>query len=103
MFANSWKKSHGADFVAKLKKSNRSMSRLRRAVESAKRDLSSTQSVDIEVDCLLDDVDFTAVLTRQDFEDTQCGTLSALLGYSQVCLGRRRSRARQCVRYCVGW
>lgn len=61
--------SHGNEFVSKLHKSERSMSRLRRAVETAKKTLSTTQSVDIEVDCLLDDVDFSAVLTRQVFQE----------------------------------
>lgn len=59
----------GVEFVEKLQQSNRSMSRLRRAVETAKRNLSTTQSVDIEVDCLFEDVDFTATLTRSEFEE----------------------------------
>jgi len=61
--------SHGADFVNKLQTSNRSMSRLRRAVETAKRNLSTTLSVDIEVDSLFDNVDFTTTLTRNEFEE----------------------------------
>jgi L1 cell adhesion molecule like protein len=61
--------SHGAETVEKLKKSNRAMSRLRRAVETGKRALSTAQSVDIDVDHLLEDVDFTAVLTRSIFEE----------------------------------
>mmetsp|Transcript_3723 Transcript_3723/g.6881 ORF Transcript_3723/g.6881 Transcript_3723/m.6881 type:complete len:612 (+) Transcript_3723:57-1892(+) len=59
---------HGQDFGTQLAKSHRSMSRLRRAVENAKKALSTTSRVDIEVDCLLDDVDFNATLTRVEFE-----------------------------------
>ena len=62
------KDAHGADFVGRLQKYNRGMSRLRRAVETAKKNLSTVQSADIEVDCLLDDVDFSAALTRNEFE-----------------------------------
>lgn len=58
-----------ASFGAKLKKDGRAISRLRRAVEAAKKELSTAQSVDIEVDSLLGDVDFSATLTRKIFED----------------------------------
>lgn len=61
--------SHGVESAQKLKSSNRAMSRLRRAVETAKRTLSTAQTVDIEVDSLLEDIDFTAVLTRSTFEE----------------------------------
>jgi len=58
-----------AAFGAKLKKDGRAISRLRRAVEAAKKELSTAQSVDIEVDSLLGDKDFSATLTRKVFED----------------------------------
>lgn len=56
-------------FGAKLKKDGRAISRLRRAVELAKKELSTAQSVEIEVDALLGDKDFSATLTRAKFEE----------------------------------
>lgn len=52
----------------KVKSSARAVARLRRAVEQAKRTLSTTNCVDVEVDTLLEDVDFSAALTRSTFE-----------------------------------
>merc|ERR1719183_3109846 len=60
---------HGADVAGQIKKSDRAKSRLRRAVEAAKRSLSSAQSAEIEVDSLLGDLDYTTTLTRQKFEE----------------------------------
>lgn len=60
---------HGADVASQIKKSDRAKSRLRRAVEAAKRSLSSTQTAEIEVDSLLGDLDYSTKLTRQKFEE----------------------------------
>lgn len=60
---------HGADVASKVRNSTRAKSRLRRAVEAAKRSLSTTQSVEIEVDSLLGDLDFSTTLTRSKFEE----------------------------------
>ena len=59
---------HGKDFCAKIKKSNRALARLKQAVENAKKELSTTQAVKLEVDSLQDDVDFSVELTRSTFE-----------------------------------
>jgi len=60
---------HGDKIVSQIKKSDRARSRLRRAVETAKRSLSSTQSTEIEVDSLLGDLDYSTTLTRAKFEE----------------------------------
>jgi len=60
---------HGADVAGQIKASDRAKARLRRAVEAAKRSLSSTQSAEIEVDSLLGDLDYSTQLTRQKFEE----------------------------------
>jgi len=60
---------HGVAKTNEIKASPRSMSRLRRAVESAKKALSTTASVEIEVDSILGDLDFTASLSRSKFEE----------------------------------
>ena len=52
-----------------ITKSARAQSRLRRAVENAKRVLSSSSSAEIEVDSLVEDFDFTATLDRAKFEE----------------------------------
>ena len=60
---------HGADVAGQIKKSDRAKARLRRAVEAAKRSLSSAQAAEVEVDSLLGDLDYTTTLTRQKFEE----------------------------------
>ena len=60
---------HGKEKAALFDKSNRAMSRLRRACETAKRALSSGTSTTIEVDSLVEDVDFNVTLTRAKFEE----------------------------------
>lgn len=59
----------GKAMTEKVKKSNRSMSRLKRAVENAKKELSTAQSIEIEIDSLMDDYDFSETITRATFED----------------------------------
>ncbi|KAL9190146.1 hypothetical protein ACHAXT_007357 [Thalassiosira profunda] len=53
----------------KLTESARAQSRLRRAVENAKRVLSSSMSAEIEVDSLIGDFDFNVTLDRSKFEE----------------------------------
>lgn len=48
---------------------NRAIRRLRTACERAKRTLSSTTQTTIEVDSLIDGIDFTSTLTRARFEE----------------------------------
>ncbi|EED92282.1 heat shock protein, HSP70, hsc70 [Thalassiosira pseudonana CCMP1335] len=62
-------KAKNADVWAKLQDNPRAQSRLRRAVENAKRTLSSSMSTEIEVDSLVGDFDFTVTLDRAKFEE----------------------------------
>ena len=59
------KKKHKVD----LQNDKRSMARLRREVEKAKRALSSVHQVKVEVEGLIDGEDFSETLTRARFED----------------------------------
>ena len=60
---------HGADKLKMLQESKRGMSRLRRACEAAKRTLSVGTTAAIEVDSLVEDVDFNVTLSRSKFEE----------------------------------
>merc|ERR1711874_668303 len=64
-FIKIYKKKKGKD----LRKDNRAVQKLRREVEKAKRALSSTHQVKIEVESLYDGEDFTESLTRAKFEE----------------------------------
>uniref|UniRef100_A0A7S1FWH8 Heat shock protein 70 n=1 Tax=Corethron hystrix TaxID=216773 RepID=A0A7S1FWH8_9STRA len=59
---------HGEKIAATIKKSARANARLRRAVENAKKALSSSNTVSIEVDSISGDIDFAADLSRTEFE-----------------------------------
>lgn len=59
---------HGKNSTKPIKASNRSMQRLRRACESAKRSLSTVMETEVEVDGLVDGEAFTTTLTRAAFE-----------------------------------
>lgn len=59
---------HGKNSTKPIKASNRSMQRLRRACEAAKRNLSTAMETEIEVDGLVDGEAFTTTLTRAVFE-----------------------------------
>mmetsp|Transcript_20759 Transcript_20759/g.43635 ORF Transcript_20759/g.43635 Transcript_20759/m.43635 type:complete len:626 (-) Transcript_20759:1197-3074(-) len=61
-------KAKNADVRKKLDGNARAQSRLRRTVENAKRSLSSSMSVEIEVDSLIGDFDFNVTLSREKFE-----------------------------------
>jgi len=62
-------KEKDAKVFADFKNDARAQSRLRRAVESAKRVLSSSMSTEIEVDSLAGDFDFSVTLDRAKFEE----------------------------------
>ncbi|XP_029732800.2 heat shock protein 70 B2-like [Aedes albopictus] len=64
-FVEEFKRKHRKD----IKGSPRAMRRLRTAVERAKRTLSSSTEASIEVDALLDGVDFFSKITRARFEE----------------------------------
>jgi len=64
-----FEKKFGKDKAALLKGSQRAMSRLRRACETAKRNLSSSTTTKVEVDSIISDSDFSADLTRSKFEE----------------------------------
>ena len=67
-----------AEFNRKFKKdmteNKKSMRRLRTACEKAKRNLSSSSTVTLEIDSLYDGIDFNTSITRARFEDI-CGDL----------------------------
>ena len=58
---------HGLNARKAVKSSHRSMQRLRRACESAKRILSASHETDIEVEGLIDGADFVVTITREGF------------------------------------
>jgi len=64
-FMKEFKKKHGKD----LSQNDRALRRLRTACERAKRTLSSATTASVEIDSLLDGVDFNSTLTRAKFED----------------------------------
>ena len=64
-FIKIYKKKKGKD----LRKDNRAVQKLRREVEKAKRALSNSHQVKIEVESLYDGEDFTETLTRAKFEE----------------------------------
>jgi len=65
---------HGKNASKAVKASQRSLQRLRRAVETAKRGLSTSNSTEIELDSLIDGETFTCTLTRPLF-DKMCNSL----------------------------
>ena len=62
-------KSKDANVWKKMQDNPRAQSRLRRAVENAKRTLSSSMAAEIEVDSLMEDFDFSVTLDRAKFEE----------------------------------
>merc|ERR1712241_1500691 len=64
-FIKLYKKKKGKD----LRKDNRAVQKLRREVEKAKRALSNSHQVKIEVESLYDGEDFSETLTRAKFEE----------------------------------
>lgn len=64
-FVKSFKRKYKLD----IKKNIRSLAKLRSEVEKAKRALSSTHQVKIEIEAFIDGIDFSEVLTRARFEE----------------------------------
>eukprot|EP00986_Skeletonema_menzelii_P001882 scaffold510_cov184-Skeletonema_menzelii.AAC.10 len=62
-------KAKDSSVAKKLEGNSRALARLRRAVENAKRVLSSSMSAEIEVDSLVGDFDFSVNLDRAKFEE----------------------------------
>lgn len=58
---------HGKNASKAIKSSLKSQQRLRKAVEAAKRALSTTSQTDIELDAFVDGADFNFTLTRENF------------------------------------
>jgi L1 cell adhesion molecule like protein len=65
---------HGKNAAKAVKGSQKAQQRLRRAVEAAKRQLSTVAQTDIELDALVDGANFNATLTRPVF-DKLCNAL----------------------------
>merc|ERR1719197_513614 len=64
-FVKSFKKKHSVD----LKTSKRAIAKLRREVEKAKRTLSTTHQVRVDIESIHDGIDFAETLTRARFEE----------------------------------
>jgi len=64
-FVKQFKRKHKID----IKKNNRALAKLRREVEKAKRALSSTHQVKIEIESFIQGMDFSESLTRARFEE----------------------------------
>lgn len=67
-------------------KDKRAMQKLRREVELAKRALSSTHQVSIEIEALIDGVDFSETLTRARFEELNSDLFKKTLGPIKIVL-----------------
>ncbi|KAK6033411.1 putative chaperone protein DnaK [Ostertagia ostertagi] len=74
-FIKMYKKKTGKD----LRKDNRSVQKLRREVEKAKRALSTQHQVKVEVESILDGEDFSESLTRAKFEELNMDLFRATL------------------------
>eukprot|EP00122_Pirum_gemmata_P008839 Pgem_evm1s8158 len=64
-FKNIWQKKHNID----ISKNQRSVQKLRREVEKAKRTLSSQHQARIEIESMIDGIDFSETITRAKFEE----------------------------------
>ena len=64
-FVKLYKKKKGVD----IRKDNRAVQKLRREVEKAKRQLSSTHTARIEIESFFEGEDFSETLTRAKFEE----------------------------------
>ncbi|KAJ8443543.1 hypothetical protein Cgig2_017026 [Carnegiea gigantea] len=70
------KKKHGKD----ISKDNRALGKLRRECERAKRALSSQHQVRVEIESLVDGIDFSEPLTRAKFEELNMDLFKKTLG-----------------------
>merc|ERR1711959_82818 len=75
-FMKIFQKKHSKD----MSKDKRSIQKLRREVERAKRALSSTSSARVEIESLFDGVDFSETLTRARFEELNMDLFKKTLG-----------------------
>ena len=75
-FMQIFKKKHGKD----MSTDKRSIQKLRREVEKAKRALSSTHQARVEIEALFDGVDFSETLTRARFEEINGDLFKNTLG-----------------------
>ncbi|KAH9625897.1 hypothetical protein KSS87_003411, partial [Heliosperma pusillum] len=82
-----------AEFERKHKKklddNPRALGRLRAACERAKRNLSSQKEASIEVDCLIDGIDFCSTITRARFENLNIDLFEKCLEPVEDCLKGR--------------
>merc|ERR1719473_2680056 len=75
-FMKVFQKKNGKD----MSKDQRSVQKLRREVEKAKRALSSTHQTRVEIEALFDGVDFSESLTRARFEELNADLFKKTLG-----------------------
>lgn len=75
-FTSMIKRKHGVD----ISRDDRALAKLRRAVEKAKRALSTVQSTQVEVEGLLDGEDFSETLSRAKFESLNHDLFRGTLG-----------------------
>ncbi|KAK1428851.1 hypothetical protein QVD17_17691 [Tagetes erecta] len=64
----------------------RTMMRLKIACEKAKRDLSSTTQIPIEVDCLFEGIDLSMKFSRAKFEEINVGFFNMCIKHVENCL-----------------
>ncbi|XP_021760868.1 heat shock cognate 70 kDa protein 2-like [Chenopodium quinoa] len=69
-----------------IKKNHKAMGRLRAACEVAKRNLSTTSSTLIELDCLFDGIDFSSCMTRARFEKLNMELFKKCIDITEKCL-----------------
>ncbi|XP_021760873.1 heat shock cognate 70 kDa protein-like [Chenopodium quinoa] len=77
-----FRRKHNKDISEKPK----CLGRLRAAVERAKRELSSTTQTTIEIDCLLEGIDFTSTITRARFEKLNIDLFKKCVDLVDKCL-----------------
>ena len=69
-----------------MSRDKKAVQKLKREVEKAKRALSTTHEVRIEIENLFDGVDFSEVLTRARFEELNSDLFKATMGPVQTAL-----------------
>merc|ERR1719161_706339 len=82
-FIKVFQKKHNKDMT----KDKRSLQKLRREVEKAKRALSSTHQARVEIEALFDGVDFSETLTRARFEEINNDLFKNTLGPVKQVMG----------------
>jgi heat shock protein 5 len=81
-FIKLFKKKHNKDMTT----DKRSLQKLRREVEKAKRTLSSVHETKVEIENLMDGIDFSEPLTRARFEELNADLFKKTLGPVQIAL-----------------